>query len=113
MTRITWSLIIACVLIATLVVSKPTTKDFLFFVRKNVESEIHSGSAIGDAVARELVVSAVAESTYYRDYLVFATLTVDTSTLQLFQPDLPPDLSFLGVGGKIIPLSDLGPLSTQ
>lgn len=71
---------------------------------------MHPGLAIDDAVAGELVVRVFAEPTDHHDYLVFATQTVDTSTLQLFQPDRPTHLSFLAAGGKTVPLSGLVPL---
>jgi len=103
-------LILLLILGGTLYVTNPTTDDFNFYLKQEVESRVQEENPFAKLLIGGFVTEIISQGVYRKDYLVFSKYTINTSLISAFKQDIPPQISFIGIFGQFIPTSDINKL---
>ena len=91
---------------AALYVSNPGIQDFSFFLREQANNRMRLNDETANVFVAEFLSALALEATYRTNYFIASKVTIDTSALRLFEPDMPMKLEVLGIAGQFITLSD-------
>jgi hypothetical protein len=103
-------LVFILILSGTLFITNPTTDDFIFYLKHEVESRVEEENPIAKLLISGFVSEIIRQGVYRKDYLLFSKYTVDISLIAAFKQGMPSQVSFIGISGKFIPTSDISQL---
>jgi hypothetical protein len=100
-------LIFFLILSGTLYITNPTTDDFNFYLKQEVESRVKEDNPFTKLLIGGFFTEIIRQGIYRKDYLLFSKYTVDTSLIAAFKQGMPSQVNFIGIFGKFIPTSDI------
>lgn len=95
------------ILSGTLYVTNPTTDDFNFYLKQEVESRVKEDNPFTKLLIGGFLTEFIRQGVYRKDYLLFSKYTVDTSLIAAFKQGVPAQVNFIGIFGHFIPTTDI------
>ena len=103
-------LIFFLILGGALYITNPTTDDFNFYLKHEVESRVEEENPIAKLLIGGFFSEIIKQGVYRKDYLLFSKYTIDTSLIAAFKQGMPSQVNFIGIFGKFIPTTDISQL---
>ena len=100
-------LILIFILGAILNITNPTTDDFNFYLKQEVESRVKEENPLARLLIGGFVAEIISRGVYRKNYFMFSIYTIDASLVSAFKKDTPSQINFIGIFGKFIPTSDI------